>query len=104
MAGLMMLTSWSPRASIELPGDREHPTSFRHGTIVSMNDNQVVIKTAMVRKSYRLSTSVDRTGMTVETRSPSGMTLQPRLASADGDANGARRRFADDSPDGQHRR
>ena len=67
MAGLMLLTSWSlALAQSNYPETGNTPTSSSvTGTIVSMNDDQVVIKTAMGEETYRFSTGVDRTGMMV---------------------------------------
>jgi hypothetical protein len=67
MAGLMLLTSWTlAGAQSNYPESGNNPTSSSvTGTIVSMNDDQVVVRTAMGEETYRLSTSVDRTGMTV---------------------------------------
>ena len=67
IAGLMMLTSWAtPWAQSNYPETGNNPTqSSVSGTIVSMNDDQVVLRTAMGEETYRLSTSVDRSGMTV---------------------------------------
>jgi len=65
MAGLMMLASVAGAQS-NYPESSNNPTSaLVTGTVVSMNDDQLVLRTAMGDETYRLSTSVDRTGMTV---------------------------------------
>jgi hypothetical protein len=67
IAGLMLLTSWAaPWAQSNYPTTGNNPTqSSVTGTIVSMNDDQVVLRTAMGEETYRFSTGVDRSGMVV---------------------------------------
>jgi len=67
IAGLMLLASWSAGwAQSNYPETGNNPTqSSVTGTIVSMNDDQLVVRTAMGEETYRMSTSVDRSGMAV---------------------------------------
>lgn len=107
IAGLVLLTSWATSfAQSNYPQTGNNPTqSSVSGTVVSMNDDTIVLRTAMGEETYRLSTGVDRSGMVVGNQvtvwydAPMSAGERPtvtRVAAGDASATTPRTTTADD--------